>query len=150
MSSMRFNASLDASHHGPPHPYKDAGVVADSLTGIHNAPVKCQQELHTQGVLVVPTGKNPEDSNLASMEGMQWVLLCLSIGHDRCYWEHLAQRGWNVPQHHHYIPEDRTLHNHRCENLNSYNNNPVIRSIFAKNVVIKLISILLKWVACDM
>jgi hypothetical protein len=41
MSSMRFNARLDASHHGPPHPYKDAGVVKNRLTGIHNATVKC-------------------------------------------------------------------------------------------------------------
>jgi hypothetical protein len=41
MSSMIFNAPLDTSHHGPPHPIKDAGVVADSLTGIHNAMVKC-------------------------------------------------------------------------------------------------------------
>jgi hypothetical protein len=24
----------------------------------------------------------PEDSNLSSVEAMQWVLLCLSIGHD--------------------------------------------------------------------
>jgi hypothetical protein len=46
--------------------------------------VKCQQELHrpTRGFLAVPTGKNPEDSNLASVEAMQWVLLYLSIGHD--------------------------------------------------------------------
>jgi hypothetical protein len=41
MSSTRFNAPLYMSHHGPPHPYKDAGAVADSLTGIHNAMVKC-------------------------------------------------------------------------------------------------------------
>jgi hypothetical protein len=41
MSSMRFNAHLDTSHHGSPHPYKDAGAVADSLTRIHNAMVKC-------------------------------------------------------------------------------------------------------------
>jgi hypothetical protein len=33
---------------------------------------------------VSPTGKNPEDSNLASVEAMQWVLLYLSIGHDKC------------------------------------------------------------------
>jgi hypothetical protein len=37
MSSMKFIARLDASHQGPSHPSKDAGVVADSLTGIHNA-----------------------------------------------------------------------------------------------------------------
>jgi hypothetical protein len=44
-------------------------------------------------VFGVPTGKNPEDSNLASVEAMQWVLLYLSIGRDKCYWEHLAQHG---------------------------------------------------------
>jgi hypothetical protein len=48
-------------------------------------PLRCQQELHTQGFLGVPTGKNPEDSNLASVEAMQWVILYLSIGHGRCY-----------------------------------------------------------------
>jgi hypothetical protein len=37
---MRFNARLDTSHQGPPHPFKDAGVVADSLTDIHSAMVK--------------------------------------------------------------------------------------------------------------
>jgi hypothetical protein len=38
MFSMRFHALLDTSHHGPPHPFR---VAADSLTGIHNAMVKC-------------------------------------------------------------------------------------------------------------
>jgi hypothetical protein len=28
------------SHHGPPYLFRDAGVFADSLTGIHNAMVK--------------------------------------------------------------------------------------------------------------
>jgi hypothetical protein len=41
MSSMRFSARLNTSHHGPPYPFKDAGAVADSLTGIHNSRVKC-------------------------------------------------------------------------------------------------------------
>jgi hypothetical protein len=40
MFSMKFNARLDMSHLGPPNPFKDVGVVADSLTGIHNAMVK--------------------------------------------------------------------------------------------------------------
>jgi hypothetical protein len=31
---------------------------------------------------VSPTGKNSEDSNLASVEAMQWALLYLSIGYD--------------------------------------------------------------------
>jgi hypothetical protein len=48
-------------------------------------PLHCQQELHTHGFLGVSTGKNPEDSNLASAEAMQWVLLYLSISHDKCY-----------------------------------------------------------------
>jgi hypothetical protein len=38
---MKFNARLDTSHLGLPHPFKDAGAVADGLTGIHNAMVKC-------------------------------------------------------------------------------------------------------------
>jgi hypothetical protein len=38
-------------------------------------PLHCQQELHTQGFLAVPTGKNAEDLNLVSVEAMQWVLL---------------------------------------------------------------------------
>jgi hypothetical protein len=85
---MRFNASLNTSYHGPPHPFKDAGVVADSLTHPQRdgeVPLCCQQKLRTQGYLGVPKGKNPEDSNLASVEAMQWVLLYLSIGNDTCY-----------------------------------------------------------------
>jgi hypothetical protein len=31
---------MDTSHHRPQHPFKNAGVVADSLTGIHSAMVK--------------------------------------------------------------------------------------------------------------
>jgi hypothetical protein len=69
MSSVIFNASFDTSHHEPPHSFKDAGTFADSLTGIHNAkmPLRCQHELHTQAFFGVPTSKNPEDSNLASV-----------------------------------------------------------------------------------
>jgi hypothetical protein len=38
-------------------------------------PLRRQQDLHTIGILGVPTGKNPEDSNLAIVEDMQWVFL---------------------------------------------------------------------------
>jgi hypothetical protein len=72
MSSVRFSARLDI-YHGPPHPFKDAGVVADSLSHPQcdgEVPLRCPQELHTQEVLGVPTGKNPEDSNPASVEAM--------------------------------------------------------------------------------
>jgi hypothetical protein len=54
-------------------------------------PLRCQQELHTQGFSGVPTGKTLEDSNLVSVEAMQWVLLYLSIGHDTCYWAHSSR-----------------------------------------------------------
>jgi hypothetical protein len=89
MSSMKFNARLDTSDHGPPHAFKGAWVVVDCLTGIHNAMVKClfvvNRSCITQGSLSVPTGKNPKDSNLARVEAMQWVLLYLSVGLVRCY-----------------------------------------------------------------
>jgi hypothetical protein len=38
---MIFNALLDTSHNRPLHPFKDAGVAADSLTGIQNVTVNC-------------------------------------------------------------------------------------------------------------
>jgi hypothetical protein len=63
MSSMRFNARLDTSHHGPPHPCKDAGVVADSLTGIHNAGclvTHTERSLHTDNRELLAIGdKDP-------------------------------------------------------------------------------------------
>jgi hypothetical protein len=34
MSSMRFSVRLGTYHHGRPHPFLDAGTVADSLTDI--------------------------------------------------------------------------------------------------------------------
>jgi hypothetical protein len=34
---------------------------------------------------LVPKGKNPEDSNPVSVEATHWVLLYLSIGHDKHY-----------------------------------------------------------------
>jgi hypothetical protein len=78
---MTFSALFDTSHHGLLLPFKDAGVVADSLTGIPNAMVRClfivNRSCIYKGFLGAPTGKNPEDSNLASVEAMQWVLLYL-------------------------------------------------------------------------
>jgi hypothetical protein len=75
MSSMRFNARLDTSHHGPPYQFKDAGVVADSLTGIHSAMVKCLLAVNrscTPKGFYVSRGKNVEDSNLTSVEAMNF------------------------------------------------------------------------------
>jgi hypothetical protein len=87
---MRFNECLNTSHHGRLHLFKVTQVVTDSLTGYDekcngDMPLHCQQKLNTQGILGVPTGKNPEDSNQVSMEAMQWVHLYLSVGDDRCY-----------------------------------------------------------------
>jgi hypothetical protein len=47
MASMRFSARLDTSHNGPPHLFKDAGVVAHSLTDIHNATMCLLGRPHT-------------------------------------------------------------------------------------------------------
>jgi hypothetical protein len=40
MSPVRFNAHLHTSHQGPPHPFKDTGVVADDMMGILDVMVK--------------------------------------------------------------------------------------------------------------
>jgi hypothetical protein len=85
MSSTRFNAHFDTPHRGPPYPFKDAGAVADSAQCHGEVPLRCQQAMHTQRCLGVPTGKNPEDDNLASMEAVQWAPFFLYISHDRCY-----------------------------------------------------------------
>jgi hypothetical protein len=58
MQSRRFNARLDKCHLGPQHPFKNAGVVAGSLTGMRNA-MKWLIVVNTQGLLGVPIGKNP-------------------------------------------------------------------------------------------
>jgi hypothetical protein len=76
MSSMRFNARLDKSHHGQTHPFRVAGAVADSLTGIHNAMcLYCQQELHTQGSLDDARSKYTVDWNQVTVEAIHthWV-----------------------------------------------------------------------------
>jgi hypothetical protein len=41
MSSMRLNAHLDMSHHRLWQEFKGAAVVGESLTGMHNAAMKC-------------------------------------------------------------------------------------------------------------
>jgi hypothetical protein len=40
MSAMRFNARLDTSHHGPPHPFEVAGVSTEDS---HPASVEAMQ-----------------------------------------------------------------------------------------------------------
>jgi hypothetical protein len=58
-SSTRFNARLYTSHS-----FKGAGVVSDSLTGIHNDTVKSlfvvNRSCVHKGVQVFPTGKHPK------------------------------------------------------------------------------------------
>jgi hypothetical protein len=73
MSSMRFSARLDTSHHGPPHPYKDGGAVADSLTSIHTEMVKCLFVVNRSCIhkgFRCSIGKNPEDSSQVIVEAM--------------------------------------------------------------------------------
>jgi hypothetical protein len=70
MSSMGFNARLDTSHHGPPHPFKVAGEVAVNLTDIRNATFKCLFVVNRSRIYVSAHVKNPEESNLAGVEVM--------------------------------------------------------------------------------
>jgi hypothetical protein len=63
---MRCNARHDRSHHELPHPLKDEGVAADSLTCIHITTVNClfvvnRSSIH-KGFYVSPQVKNIEDS----------------------------------------------------------------------------------------
>jgi hypothetical protein len=61
MSYMKYIALLVMSLHGPPHLFKNAGVVVDILIGIHNE-IKCllfvNRNCKHKGVLGVPRGKN--------------------------------------------------------------------------------------------
>jgi hypothetical protein len=41
MTCVKFSACLNMSHHGLPHLFKDARVVAYSLADIQNAMVRC-------------------------------------------------------------------------------------------------------------
>jgi hypothetical protein len=86
MSYMRINERLDKFHHGPPHPFEDAGVFSDILTSIHIAMVKClflvnRSCIHT-GLKVSPQVKI---KRIQMCGGHAVVLLYLSIGPDRCY-----------------------------------------------------------------
>jgi hypothetical protein len=58
------------SHYGPPK------QLVDNLTCINNALVNwlftVNRNCIHKGFLGVPTGKNPEDSNLANIEAMKW------------------------------------------------------------------------------
>jgi hypothetical protein len=72
---MRFNARLDKSHHGPQHPFKEAGVAADSLTAIHNAMLKLLYGVYTRIICVSRRGEGG---------GHERAFIYLLIGHNRC------------------------------------------------------------------
>jgi hypothetical protein len=50
---MKFNARLNTSHHGPQHPFKDAGVVADSLTVRTSYLIICDSVCNTSVIMSV-------------------------------------------------------------------------------------------------
>jgi hypothetical protein len=85
---MRFSARLDTSHQGPQYPFKHAEIVADSLTYIRRTMVQCiliasRRCIH-KGYMCLHRQKS-RGFNLASVEATQWVLLYVSIRHDKCY-----------------------------------------------------------------
>jgi hypothetical protein len=79
---MRFGACLNMFNNGMLHTLKNARVVSldrhPQCDG--EVPLCYQKELHTQGISV-----SPQDSNLVSVEGMQLVLLYLSVSDDRSH-----------------------------------------------------------------
>jgi hypothetical protein len=81
MSCMRFNARLDTSHHGLPHPCKDAGLVSNSLTGIHN--VMSTGAAYTRDFMF-PHRQEFRALRSGERGGIQWVLFYLSVGHESC------------------------------------------------------------------
>jgi hypothetical protein len=99
MSPVRFNARLETSR----HPFKDAEVAVDSLTGIHTAIVKHLFVVNRSYITRNFRGrysKTPEDASKANVEDTQWINLYESIRHDRHYRDHIAHHGSNVPEHH--------------------------------------------------
>jgi hypothetical protein len=88
---MRYNSRLDTTHNGLPHPFRDAGVISDKLTGV-------AMKLLTQGHLGAPTGEAAEDLYLESVEVTQWVHLYLSISYDRCCLEQWSAT-WGTRRH---------------------------------------------------
>jgi hypothetical protein len=76
---MRFNTRTDLSHHGPRHPFKDAGIVSDSLTGIHGAMVRCLFVVNRSYMYKGFRCPHSQKSRgfKSSVEAMQWVLLYL-------------------------------------------------------------------------
>jgi hypothetical protein len=51
----------------PSHPFKDASSVDRHPQCDGEVPLRCQQELHTQGFRGATTDQNKEDSNLPSV-----------------------------------------------------------------------------------
>jgi hypothetical protein len=83
----RFSVHFATSHHGAPNPFREGGTDEDSVTGICSAVSVCSLSRAAAYPTVSggPARNYPEDSDLSwGVEATQWVLLCLSIGHERC------------------------------------------------------------------
>jgi hypothetical protein len=50
MSSMRLNTCLGTFFLGPSNPFKDPGIVADSLTGVRSELRKCLYVVNKSGI----------------------------------------------------------------------------------------------------
>jgi hypothetical protein len=84
---MRFNAHHSKSHYELSKPFKNARLVAYSLRGIHST-LSCLFIVNGaahKGLKRPYKLKNLKDCSVASGEATQYVILYLSIGHDRCY-----------------------------------------------------------------
>jgi hypothetical protein len=78
---------MNASDHELSYPFEGPGAVANGLTGMKNAFMKClslhfQLELNTLGLLKVSKRKNLKDWVRANVGVMQLLMLYLSICHE--------------------------------------------------------------------
>jgi hypothetical protein len=69
MFSVRFSAHFGTSYHGPPHPFKDAGVVAASLIFTTNTSGQSR-------ILVVSSTVDTRNSS-ALMCGQEFLVIVL-------------------------------------------------------------------------
>lgn len=102
MPSIRLNVRFDVSRYGPLNPFNEGKVDSDtrSLTSIHNDIVKCLFGINSSCIqkrLQVSTQLNIWRIQIC--RAWTWVVFYQSVGHHRSYWKHLAQRGWNEPEH---------------------------------------------------
>jgi hypothetical protein len=82
---MKFIACLDMSHHGTLHPFRETGVVVDSLTVIHSVMPKCVFVTGAAYTNVLKCLPRQKFRGVKSGKNRGHVVCPLPIGRDRCH-----------------------------------------------------------------